>query len=281
MKDPTVIADVVEFRVWASAKPCTIGDLKEELEAIMSESDGDPGVLAQNVMDEIQQRQILHEHGYPFHSDGYKIEMKTGTDSRTTYLFCLGLSLLPATKITLAQRTTQFETIAKIAAQSFFGGSALRIGVPLEGEFTSYAMLLKKISELLPNLGPPDLENAPESGDCGWDVLVVKSFRDGEAPRMIVLGNCATGRTDWLTKALETAPSYLFDRNFSNAHRSVVLSFFAIPFIMDEDARLRKNYGNVLAFDRFRICEHAPTASEDVAEWLETTREAALAIALG
>jgi hypothetical protein len=50
---------------------------------------------------------------------------------------------------------------------------------------------------------------------------------------------------------------------------------------MDEDARLRKLSSTSLTFDRFRICEHAPTTHmADIAVWLEEQREHALQIPL-
>jgi hypothetical protein len=95
---------------------------------------------------------------------------------------------------------------------------------------------------------------------------------------LIILGNCATGRTDWMKKGMETAPRYFFDHSFTQDHRSVLITFFAVPFVMDDDARQRKLYDQTITFDRFRICEHAPTSSADVAAWLESTRAAALQV---
>jgi hypothetical protein len=165
------------------------------------------------------------------------------------------------------------------AAKAFFGGTELRIGAPWQtAAIPTYEDLLNKVIELIPNLGPIARNAAPAGGDCGWDVLIVKGFKDESFPRLIVLGNCATGRTDWMKKGMETAPRYFFDHSFTQDHRGVLITFFAVPFVMDDDARQRKLYDQTITFDRFRICEHAPIFSQEGADWLETTRAAALQV---
>jgi hypothetical protein len=80
-----------------------------------------------------------------------------------------------------------------------------------------------------------------------------------------------------MKKGMETAPGYFFD-SFTQDHRSVLVTFFAVPFVMDDESRLRKLYGQTVTFDRFRICEHAPTSSKDITAWLESARAAALEV---
>ncbi len=282
MKEISEIADAVEFRTWASGQSCTFSSIKEELQAAMADDEEDaPEDRAQGVIDEIQTRQMLLNEAYPFECDGYKVELSTQAAGTSTYVFCLGLSLLPHDQISNAQRSIQFETVAMNAAKAFFGGSDLRIGAPWRTEeIPTYASLLDKVAALIPTLGPRSRDAAPEGGDCGWDVLIVKGFKDKKFPQLVVLGNCATGRTDWLKKGMETAPLYFFDSSFNGNHRGVLITFFAVPFAMDDEARKRKLYDQTITFDRFRICEHAPTSSADAAAWLESTRTAALEVPL-
>jgi len=276
------IADVIELRVWASGKPYTFSSIKEELQSAMGDDEEDaPEDSAQLVMDEIQGRQMLLNGAYPYDCDGYKVEFKTPQAGTSTYVFCLGLSLLPADQISNEQREVQFETIAMSAAKAFFGGDELRIGAPWKtAEIKSYKDLLDKVTELIPNLGPCSREAAPEGGDCGWDVLIVKGFGDNNFPRLVILGNCATGRTDWMKKGMETAAAYFFESSFTSSHRSVIITFFAVPFILDDEMRMRKLYGQTITFDRFRICENSPISPIDVKPWLESMRTIALNIPL-
>ena len=281
MKTIAEIADVVELKTWANGTAFTISDLKESLEAALSGDDmAGAETIAQNVMDEFQSRQILLQNAYPFSCDGYKIQVSHADPVRTTYMFCLALSLLPSSEIENDQRSVQFETVVADAARGFFGASVLRIGAPWQSsEFPDYGALLDKVVELIPNLGQKLKETAPGGGDAGWDVLVVKSFRDNCYPRLIALGNCATGRYDWKRKGMEVQPG-LFWSYFSHSHRSVFLTFFAVPFSMDDAARLRKLSDSNLTMDRFRICEHAPVATDDTTEWLQSKRAVALEMPL-
>lgn len=270
------IVDKVELRAWATEQPYTYNELEDDLKSSIDEGDYEED-LPQYVMDEIQRRQLLLGTGYPFECDGYSMRIRSANVNRFTYLFCLALCSLQPDLITNRQRELQFETVAMHAAKNFFGGECLRIGAQLVDPPT-YEELYDRVIGLIPELGRRS-RDAANKGDAGWDVLVVKSFKDGKFPRLVVLGNCATGRTNFLGKGMETAPDY-FWQSFTGEHRSAVLTFLAVPFVMDDDARLRKLYAQTVSFDRFRICEHAPESSQEIADWLESTRGAALEIPL-
>jgi hypothetical protein len=273
------VADVVELQVWASAKPETSGSLKALLQAAQDEvSEQDAETLAQNIMDEFSTRERLLGDAYPFTCDGYKLALKHPAPHTTTYLFCLGLSLLPSAEIESEQRDRQFETIVMNAAMKFFGADGLRIGAPWHTEDSpTYGALLDKVVDLIPDLGKKRRDTAPDGGDGGWDVLIVKSFKDSMFPRLIALGNCATGRTNWRQKGDETQPAWFWNF-FNHSHRGVFLTFFAVPFVMDEEARLKKYTETKLTFDRFRICENSPSSVDGAGEWLLGQKENALGI---
>jgi len=273
------IADVVELQAWASGRPETSGSLKALLQAALDNvSEQDAETLAQNLMDEFSSRQQLLGVAYPFDCDGYKLELGHTEPQNTTYLFCLGLSLLPSAEINNDQRSRQFETIVMNAAKQFFGADGLRIGAPWHTEeFPTYGALLDRVIDLIPDLGEKLRENAPGGGDGGWDVLIVKGFKDEKFPRLIALGNCATGRHDWRQKGFETSACWFWDF-FSHKPHNVYLTFFAVPFVMDEEIRIKKHAPTNLTFDRFRICEFAPLSIEGAAEWLSGQKEQALAI---
>jgi hypothetical protein len=275
MKGIGYIADAVEFRTWAKKEPYTFNSLEDDLKASIDEDEYAES-LPQKVMDEIQSRHEILKGAYPFECDGYKVRVAVDDASTFTYMFCLGLSLLPPAYIENEQRAQQFETIATRAAKEFFGGSAIRIGAPWKCDaIPTYAALLDQIASLVPNLGERIRDEAPNGGDGGWDVLVVKNFLDNQFPRFIALGNCATGRTDWKRKGKETEPGYIWEF-FAHGHRSVLITFFVVPYVMDEDVKLRKL--GILTFDRFRLCEHAADSGVDAAAWIESVRDAALEV---
>jgi hypothetical protein len=276
MKDISYIADVVEFRTWAKQQAYDTSTITKDLKAAI-----DPEEYSENIPEdifaEIQERQQILADAYPFEFDGDNLRFRGS--SRSTYLFCLGLSLLPPALIEQDQRCEQFESVAAAAASAFFNGSAMRIGAPWRTEDTpDYSTLLDRVVAMLPDLGKRLREAAPDGGDGGWDVLVVKNFADMKFPRFVALGNCATGRTDWKRKGREREPRFFWSF-FTHDHRSTFITFFVVPFVMDEDWRLSKSSESQITFDRFRVCEHAPESSDGTAAWLDTTREAALAVA--
>jgi hypothetical protein len=139
MKETPEIADVVEFRTWASGEPCTFSSLKEELEAVRAEDEEESAEkIAQDVMDEIQARHLVLRDAYPFECDGYKVQLNAPAAAASTYIFCLGLTLLPPEQISNAQRSVQFETVAMNAAKAFL--AALSCGSERRGKQRQYLL---------------------------------------------------------------------------------------------------------------------------------------------
>ena len=267
------IADVVELHAWANDQPYSISSLKEDLEAALPGDNSERAEdYARETFEEISDRARLLGAAYPFSVDGVTLT-PNDRKSDSSYLFCLGLCFFE--DIPPDFRTKEF-------AEAYFRGKGLRIGAPWRTEdIREYPDLLQLVSDLIPDLGPPTRNRAPNGGDAGWDIVVVNNFADGKFSRIIALGNCATGRTDWLKKGNETGPN-LFWSFFTRTPMgtNVCLTFFAVPFLMTEEDKLRKVSDTCLTFDRIRICERVPSASQAVMEWLEGNRNNALDLSL-
>jgi hypothetical protein len=274
------IADVVELRTWAEGAPLSISALKEELEAVLAP---DPPKLpedyAREVFEECIERAALLGPAYPFDIDGATLS-PTDRVLESSYLFCLALNSFKNIPTTI--RGPEFEGLVTIAAEKYFRGKGIRIGAPWKtGVITDYKVLLQMVSDLIPDIGPPTQEKAPFGGDAGWDIVVVNNFADKSFSRIIALGNCATGRTDWLSKGMETQPAFFWDfftkppTNFN-----ACLSFLAVPFLMTDDEKKRKTAATCITLDRIRICEHAPSASVEAMRWVEDNRTQALDLPL-
>lgn len=274
------IADIVEIQTWATDQSYSISALKEDLEAALSEDEApDAEAMALEVFEELTDRARLLGIAYPFTSDGVTL-IPNAQKSDSSYLFCLGLTWL--FDITQNLRAFEFEGVVKNAAENYFRGRGVRIGAPWKtGKINDYETLLKLVSDLIPDVGPPLQKTAPAGGDAGWDVIVVNNFSDNKFPRIIALGNCATGKTDWRSKGLETQPT-LFWSFFSRPPQAcnVCITFIAVPFLMTEEDRLRKAGPNCITFDRIRICENIPTTTLEVMNWLGSQRQNALALPL-
>src|SRR5689334_8259775 len=126
MRTAAEVADVLEIQAWAGNKTYTISGLKEELEALISDSeeDNEPERLAQEIFDELGARARQLGDAYPFVFDGYMLRPEVPAHG-SSYLFCLGLSLLKAADITQNIRNVEFETLVMRAARNYFGGAAL------------------------------------------------------------------------------------------------------------------------------------------------------------
>ncbi len=107
----------------------------------------------------------------------------------------------------------------------------------------------------------------------------VRGFRDGYFPKLVALGNCATGRNNWKMKGRENEPEY-FWRCFQHPHPGTWFTFLAVPFRMEQDVRERKGSRDTLTFDRYRICEYADDLSHDVQQWCSDQKQVAKDVAL-
>jgi hypothetical protein len=282
VNDLDTVADIIELQVWATDEPYSKSSLQEDLEALWSDDD-DEGAedFAREIFELLKERNDLLDDAYPFICDGNVISPRPNRKADSSYLFCLGL-LHFSDDVNLNLRTREFEEIVKSAAESYFGGEAVRIGAPWStGQITDYIQVLELVSGLLPDIGPPTRTAAPHGGDGGWDIVLVKNFSDKKFSRLIALGNCATGIEDWEKKGQEKAIA-LFWSFFTRTPQSVnpCLTFLAVPFVLTEDEKLSKAYPNGITLDRFRVCEHAPSTSPAVMAWLDAHRMDALKIPL-
>jgi hypothetical protein len=272
------IADRVELYVWGNAEPYTVSSLKEMLEA------GGTGKKkaydrAVAIFEEFERRDRILGPAYPFQLQDEAIRLR-GEGEPSPYLYCLALSELEDNHIDPDIRGELFELLAKRAAESFFGGQGIRIGAPWKNaETQDYIDLLLRVTGLIRELGPPVVEVAPGGGDGGWDVIVVKNFADDEVSRLIAIGNCASGKTNWQSKWKETAANHFWGF-FRHMPVSAWIEFFAVPFVIDADMRKRKCDMRTVTFDRLRIAEHTTALDHRSQEWLRNVRASAADVAL-
>jgi hypothetical protein len=272
------IADRVELSVWANTEPYTLSSLKEMLEAGGAKKNA-AYRNAVSAFEEFERRERILGSVYPFELGLESIRLKT-TSVPSPYLYCLALSELRDEEIDDDVRGELFERLSMRAAESFFGGKGVRIGAPWKTEeITEYADLLTQVTGLIPELGPPAVAGAPGGGDGGWDVVVVKNFADDQTPRLIAIGNCASGKTNWHSKWKETAALFFWGF-FTHKPVSAWIEFFAVPFVMDEDFAKRKCDARTITFDRIRIAEHTNALDEQAVQWLESVRTKAADVAL-
>ncbi len=270
MKAIGEIADIVELRTWANQLPYSRSSLEQDLKAASAcDEDDDAEQPAQAVFDEIAFRSQLLGSRYPFATDGLRLSCDFASVAQA-YLFCLGLCWLGG--ITNDLRSREFEAMALSAAKDYFGGDAIRVGAPwATDQIRAYDQLLQLVADLIPELGPPTRTKAPAGGDGGWDIVVAKNFPDRTSPRVIALGNCATGR-NWHTKGREAEPASFWHSFTHHPVMDVQISFLAVPFAASREEKRRKSGSACMVFDRFRICAHTSMVGRNAIDWLESQR---------
>lgn len=282
MNSIDTVADILELQVWSTDEAYSKSSLQEDLEVLWADDDDESAEdYAREIFELLLERSNTLGGAYPFVCDGNVLSPRPVRKDDSSYLFCLGLQYF-SDDVNLHLRTREFEEIAKVAAESYFGGTAVKIGAPWSTrQITDYAQLLSMVSDLLPDIGPPKITTAPAGGDGGWDIVLVRNFADGRFSRLIALGNCATGLEDWKDKGQERAIASFWGR-FPYMPQSVnpCLTFFVVPFVLTHEEKLAKAYPNSITFDRLRICEHAPSTTPTVMAWLNSHRNDAQLISL-
>lgn len=113
----------------------------------------------------------------------------------------------------------------------------------------------------------------PNANDAQVDVAVVRHFRDGRSAVPVLLGQCATGVTDWKKK--------LSRPNLDRWAKAVQFSaqpvrLFAVPFALDADSFWEAiTESNGLVLDRIRVCGDAGSLTDGLAAGLRAWLSAA------
>jgi hypothetical protein len=108
------------------------------------------------------------------------------------------------------------------------------------------------------------------------DIAAVRPFGDSRSAFPVILGQCATGVTDWKGKA--SRPN--LDRwNKAVQFSATPTKLFAVPFSLDDHNFWEATVEcSGLVLDRTRLCMHLPNGSDDLTvlidDWLSEAKEA-------
>jgi hypothetical protein len=224
-----------------------------------------------------RRRQRHLGQAYPFTIAGDTIE-PTGAECQA-YRFCL-LSSLPEQFTPL--RTSypkefrdHFEALVAHSLRSILPGWA----VYQTGWSTIAAAGKGKIVETVAAWAHGKFIDAsvfPNANDAQVDVAAVRTFRDGRSAIPVMLGQCATGVTDW--KAKMARPNV--DRWCQAVQFSArPIRLVAVPFALDDhNFREATVESNGLVLDRVRICGDAGALPNELLAGLNSWLEAASAL---
>ena len=291
---PDEIADHAEARAWGTQQPVTLYGIAEEVGGGFEPSDEDEDEMtpresiyraddglakAQEALEILADRARILGDRYPFRLEGTSISCLRPV---APYLYLLALALADSNRITLDIRETQFEAFAASAVSGYFGGGSIvltgaRSTLPWDEKLSRLRTLLSEMPEPVKSR-PTGIEGM--EGDEGLDFVFVKPFADGRPSRIVVCGNCATGRNNWRSKGKETEPDHFFRYFFQRAPDAVSLLAIAVPFIPSDNELSRKLGRDVLLFDRLRLSEFASEVPQGVIPWLAGVRDHVGEIAL-
>ncbi|MBN9017759.1 MAG: hypothetical protein J0H11_10115 [Rhizobiales bacterium] len=271
-----LFADWIEAQALVLEEPLSQPNLVDRLEgtALVRDSD-DAWALIGDAFSTCRFRRRHMDNAYPFSIAGDVIEFESR--ERKAYLFCL-LASLPEQFVPLRlgypkDFRDHFEEVVAAALRVIMQGwDVYETGwskIAAEGKLG----IVQRIAEWAKGKFQ-DQTVFPSANDAQVDVAVVKRFRDGRSAIPVLLGQCATGVTDWTTKAARpNIDRWCKAVQFS----STPVRLFAVPFALDDESfREASVESNGLILDRIRIC--GALASVDVAldakltAWLDQAR---------
>lgn len=268
-----LFADWIEAQTLISEEPLSQPGLVDRLEgtSLVTDSD-DAWALIGDAFGACRFRRRHLGDAYPFGIAGDMIELQN--KDRKAYIFCL-----------LASLPEQFTPLRKGYPNDFRDhfeevvAAALRMMMPgwdvYETGWSKIAEdgkrnVVQRIAEW--SRGKFIDETVfPSANDAQVDVAVIKRFRDGRSAVLALLGQCATGVTDWKGKAARpNIQRWCKAVQFS----STPVRLFAVPFALDDDSfREASVESDGLILDRVRICEALPTVNDELdaklAAWLD------------
>lgn len=209
---------------------------------------------------------------YPFSIAGGEIEIAS---EATAYRFCLMASLPEQitslrTSFSSAFRDLFEEVTAESVRRSLPDWEVIHTGWTkiAAGGHGNVVRLVADSAKARTH----DVSVFPHANDAQVDIAAFWPFIDGRAGFPILLGQCATGATDWQDKAARpNLDRWIKAVQFSaKPHR-----FFAIPFSLDDETFNTTSFEcDGLVLERNRICrplESLPSELDaKIKEWLES-----------
>jgi hypothetical protein len=268
-----LFADWIEAQAFLSEEPLQQPSLVDFLEgtALVNDSD-DAWALIGDAFSVCHVRRRHLGQAYPFALSGDMIELES--KDRKAYLFCL-LASLPE-QFTPLRRSypTDFrdlfeELVAESLRQIMPGWDVYETGWSKIAAAGKRDIVLRVAQWARGKF--IDESVFPSANDAQVDVAVIKRFSDGRSAVPVLLGQCATGVTDWKSKAARpNIQRWCKAVQFS----STPVRLFAVPFALDDESfREASVESDGLILDRVRICEALPVLSGalnvKVTAWLE------------
>ena len=284
--DPMALADWVELHALRSADlNASWGDLYA---ALQMEGLQPVESACTRTFDELWLRASAAADAYPFHVTGNYIQCTDDWRQYPEYVFCLCLSYFGAPD--RSQRPPEhprrlFEHLATHAAGAYLGegGAAVRFGAPRDAAVfpSNFMAAVAKVcgTSMMGEGSPRARRNACRAKDDGVDVIAWRDFPDRAEGKLLLFGNCASGR-DWRQKVFELSPRTFCNKWISPEPPSKILRSMFSPHRVPRDEWCDRISEVGLLFDRCRLAywahrrAWAPPASPHlraIRTWAQTT----------
>jgi len=257
--DEIQLADWLEISALLSDdKNSSSGDLERALRrsSVLEIAEDQEAVerMCQQVFRELEDRARSAGDSYPFTVHRTLLKLRSAIDEFPAYIFCLCLSYYdvkqPGKQRTFPRR--MFEDLACLAAKNYLGGKSLRFASPrvqLPKPFKeAVGALCFQIGE-----GRGDRHQAGlSSKDAGLDVVAWKDFLDARPGKLIVFGQCTSGK-DWKSKVGELNPVAFCSQWMEADPVTPVVKAFFIPHRIAPKQWEWINRRAGMVFDRCRL----------------------------
>ncbi len=142
------------------------------------------------------------------------------------------------------------QVVGTIAASGLLAGGAMSFGFPRPKVTKFTEALASLVSE---HLKEGALHSRPRVGadrfvkDAGIDVVAWRHFPDELPGKLILMGQCATGKNDWDTKSVRAFLRTFYRDFFSEPLASVAIEAIFIPFALDVTSNLEGSASHTAA----------------------------------
>jgi hypothetical protein len=270
-----LFADWIEAQAFLAGPGISVSkpDLVDRLEGTSLVKDNDDAwTFVDDAFRVCRARRRQLGDAYPFAVAGQSIEYES--EERLPYVFCLLVSLPEQLKGLRKAYPADFRNI--------FEGlvvEAMRATLPgWEVHPTGWSSIAEEVGKgaIVNKVGTWALAKSwdetvfPNANDAQVDIAAVRPFGDARSAFPIILGQCATGVTDWKSKA--SRPN--LDRwSLAVQFSSKPMKLFAVPFALDAHSFWEATVECAgLVLDRTRLCLKLPKVSdglaEQITEWL-------------
>lgn len=264
-------ADWIEWQVWIHRISCSALDLIGEYsrgggidadDTIDMEARESLEIQTEDIFAELDRRRVAAGKGYPFLlGDG--LVSFDGTSDAVVYLFLLTLSHFGTDGApSVSCGAELFENVCLQAACSYLGGEGVRFGSPRRAPVPrGFQEALDKIcSRSLLNEGGParQARETARAKDGGLDILAWQHFPDRRPGKLVLMGQCTTGRSDINSKLAELDERAFQELFLGRPWESRPVRAFFFPWSHFDPANWCRwaRLGGIL-FDRCRVAHHA------------------------